>query len=100
MNSIKQNPPRSFAETPLKDSQSANEETLPTGFSRAINSVDPKNIPEEKKSKPANVSQHKSLISRKIEQLDHQGRSYLLQGDKPFVDKDLNIGNTPIESST
>ena len=100
MNSIKQNPPRSFAETPLKESQYANEETLPTGFARAINSVDPKNIPEEKKSKPANVSQHTSLISRKIEQLDHQGRTFLLLVDKPVVAKGLDSGNTPIEFLT
>ncbi|WP_257265481.1 ShET2/EspL2 family type III secretion system effector toxin, partial [Endozoicomonas sp. ONNA2] len=62
-------------------------------------SVDPKNIPEEKKSKPANVPRHTSLISLKIEQLNHQGRSYLLQMDTPVVNKPRDSGNTPIEST-
>ncbi|WBA80080.1 ShET2/EspL2 family type III secretion system effector toxin [Endozoicomonas sp. GU-1] len=61
---------------------------------QAIKSVVPKKILEEKKSKPANVFQHTSLISRKIEQLNHQGRTYLLQVDKPLS------GNTPKESLT
>ena len=94
MYNISQNPPRSSAETPKKDFQSVNEETILPGFLRAINSVVPKKILKEKKSKPANVFQHTSLISRKIEQLNHQGRTYLLQVDNPLG------GNTPKESLT
>ena len=95
MHNIRRNPSCSSAEIPQKGFQSVNEETLPTGFSQAIKSVDPKNIPEEKSSKPANVPRHTFLISRKIEQLKHQGRNYWLQ-----VDKDLDNDNIPIEFST
>ena len=94
MYNISQNPPRSSAETPKKDFQSVNEETILPGFLRAIKSVLPKKILKEKKSKPSNVFQHASLISRKIEQLNHQGRTYLLQVDNPLG------GNTPKESLT
>ena len=93
MYDISRNPPRSSAETPKKDFQSVNEETILSGFLRAIKSVVPKKNLKEKKSKPANVFQHTSLISRKIEQLNHQGRTYLLQVDKP-----PDSGNAPKES--
>ncbi|WBA87656.1 ShET2/EspL2 family type III secretion system effector toxin [Endozoicomonas sp. GU-1] len=94
MDNISQNTPCSSADIPQKDSQSVNEATVLTGFSRVVKSVDPTNIPGEKKSQSANVPQHVSLIRRKIEQLNHQGRTYLLQVNNP-----PKSGNTPTESS-